>query len=504
MNIIIALLLAISLPFYHYSLMKIYQLSYYRLGEFFNAVIKKKAQFFLLGILLPVFAFFLCAILYEITKKRICIAFFVTLQAIIVGIYSYKSSKTKVNFTARIIRFIVLFIILSFIVFFPLIRIVNYYSPLLIFLSPLTFVLSHLIITPIENARNKGFIKRAKARLQKINPICVGITGSYGKTTAKNILYQMLSQKYKTHITPLNYNTPMGIAKAIMSMDEGTEVFIAEMGARYKGDIKELCEIVPIKYSILTAIGNQHLETFKSEKTLIETKCAIISASKEGACVVNGDCVDISKIKMAKHCKVSSKTSTLASYSSVKYSTSGVKFTLSIDGERIEMETKLLGKHIPSCVCACAYLSKIMGISGLQIKKAVTQLKPVAHRLELLYNGSDIIIDDAYNANEEGMKNALDILSAFSSKVRILITPGIIELGKEQYAVNKKMGEYTASRCDYALFIGSNGKALYDGATSKAMENSFVFSTLNEAMEKLKTIKGERAILFENDLPDES
>ncbi len=503
MNFLIALILAISLPFYHYETIKIYQLSYYRLNEFLPSIIKKKADGFLVGLLAPLVSFGVGVLLSEITKNNICIAFFVTIQAIIVGIYSYKKMKTKIKFTARLLRFISIFALASFAMFLPLVYYFVYFSPLLVYLSPIAFFVTHILLSPIENARNIRFIERAKRKLEKINPIRIGITGSYGKTTTKNILYEMLSQDYETYATPLNYNTPMGIAKAIMSMRDDTEVFIVEMGARYKGDVQELCDIVSPNYGILTAIGNQHLETFKNETTLIETKSAIIGATHLGKCVINGDSVDISKIRLSSHCVISSKSSPNAKYSSVKYSSDGARFTIELYGEKVEIETKLLGKHIPSCICACACLSKIMGISAKKIKKAVTRLKPVAHRLELLYNGNDIIIDDAYNANEEGMKNALEVLSSFSDKTRIVITPGIIELGSEQYAVNKLMGEYTASCCDYALFIGRNGVALYDGATSRGMERAFVFSTLNQAMEKLKTIKGERAILFENDLPDE-
>lgn len=170
----------------------------------------------------------------------------------------------------------------------------------------------------------------------------------------------------------------------------------------------------------------------------------------------------------------------------------------------LRLVTRLLGDHIPSAITQCALTAFALGVSTQDIKKAAAALKPVAHRLELLYNGNDVIIDDAYNGNESGAKNALIALSRFAPRVRVIVTPGLVELGERQFAANKELGEFAAKYCDYAIFLGPNSDALLAGALYGGMNPDFVYKvrSLEEVTEILKTIKGEKAVLFENDLPD--
>jgi UDP-N-acetylmuramoyl-tripeptide--D-alanyl-D-alanine ligase len=166
--------------------------------------------------------------------------------------------------------------------------------------------------------------------------------------------------------------------------------------------------------------------------------------------------------------------------------------------------TKLLGEHIPQSITLCAAVAFRLGVPLEKIKIAAEGLKAVAHRLELLYNGSDIIIDDAYNGSEQSIKSALKTLKLFSPRLRIAITPGVVELGKRQEQANEQIGEMAANCCDYLLAVGVNAQSLKKGALNGKMSLDKVYAcaSLNEATEKLKEIKGERAILFASDLPD--
>ena len=415
-----------------------------------------------------------------------------------------------------------------------------------IFPGILAFLIAAIITSPIEKRRNARFVTAAKTALAaRADLIKIGVTGSYGKTTAKNLLSAFLSKEYSTCATPGNYNTPMGIAMTVRDeLLADDEVFVAEMGARYRGDIRELCDIVSPSVAVITAIGTQHLETFGSEENLLATKNELIEAlPADGVAIFNGD--NDGAIKLYNRCakrrlisgndeeavqklyalfstgdsrakgkpaagvkpteeEVKALSRFDAFYGDIGYAARGMEFTLVVNGSAARIATALLGAHVPSMIAECALTANYLGISLEKIKFVASEVKAVAHRLELLYNGDDVIIDDAYNGNEAGAQNALEVLSKFSPRIRVLITPGIVELGERGEAANARIGELAAVSCDYAVFVGGNASALARGAKSAGMnaDNVTEVRDLACAVEKLKTIKGEKAVLFENDLPD--
>lgn len=537
-------------PLYAYRILLLYQLSAYRLKELRTAIKRKPPVYFLISPLLCVISFAACAVIYPFVPGY---EFVVTIALpLVAGIASainaHLSAKIKLAFTARLKRFIAVLAGLTVIfsasmtVFYPPVFAI---AP--IFPGSLTFFLTAAITSPVEKRRNARFVLSAKSALEKrADLIKIGITGSYGKTTAKNLVTAFLSKQYSVCATPGNYNTPMGIALTVRDeLLADDEVFVAEMGARYAGDIRELCEIVSPSIAVLTAIGTQHLETFGSEEKLLQTKNELVNAlPSDGVAVFNGDndgCVKLYEKctcrrlisgrdeeavkrlyaltdgnKAANNGNISIKTNLPTSdeinslskydafYGDIGYAARGMEFTLVVSGRATRMTTALLGAHVPSMIAECALVADYLGIPLEKIKFAAEEVKPVAHRLELLYNGDDVIIDDAYNGNEAGAKSALEVLSKFSPRIRVLITPGIVELGAVGESANERIGELAAVSCDYAIFVGSNSGALARGAKSNGLkqENVTEVRDLDGAVEKLKTIKGEKAVLFENDLPD--
>ena len=204
--------------------------------------------------------------------------------------------KNKLVFTKRIIRFYIFLTILSFFLFF----LVNFYikniylkifDSLLIFLClPLCIVIVHYISLPVELLIKQYYISKAIRKLKKKKIIKIGITGSFGKTSTKNILKEILEKKYKVCASPKNYNTEMGLSKTILEYLDDHNILIAEMGARHKGDIKILAKMVEPDYGIITTIGPQHLETFKSLETIEDTKFELAENLKQdGVMIFNGD-----------------------------------------------------------------------------------------------------------------------------------------------------------------------------------------------------------------------
>ena len=316
--------------------------------------------------------------------------------------------------------------------------------------------LANLINAPVEKKIADGFVADARRRLAEMPDLTVvGITGSYGKTSVKMFLSALLSAKYNVLATPGSYNTTMGVVRTVREMLRPShQIFIAEMGAKQVGDIKEICELVHPTYGILTSIGEQHLETFGSVDNIVATKFELVDAiPAEGFAFLNYDNPYIRSRQVAVPVVTYGGPDSGADYqySDITVDTHGCQFTFTApDGESCSYTTKLLGAHNVQNLAGCMALAHRLGVSLKELVYPVRLLKPVEHRLQLLPNG---YIDDAYNSNPAGFRSALDTLAGFDAQ-RVLVTPGMVELGERQEALNRELGEYAATRCDWAVLVG--------------------------------------------------
>lgn len=379
------------------------------------------------------------------------------------------------------------------------------YASLAVF--PLILPIINSAMKPTEKIIAKNFLKQAEAKLKRIRPIKIAITGSYGKTTAKNILTAMLKTRFRVCATPLSYNTPAGISVAINdNLSETDEVFIAEMGARRRGDVAFLTRSVMPDIAVITAIGNQHLETFGSVENIIKAKSELLeNLPCGGKAFFNGDSAGVYKMYLSYGGnKVLTGKRGDVRYENAVMSVRGMEFDLLFGGSREHITSKLVGKHVPSMICLCASVAIELGVTLNEIKNAVNALQPIAHRLQMLYNGSDVIIDDSFSSNEAGFESAIGVLAQFSYLIKVIITPGVVELGREQYNVNYKLGGLAAGTCDYMIVIGGNSQALKKGAMAAGLQPRCIIEAKSraDAMENYKKIRGGKAVLFENDLPD--
>lgn len=376
-----------------------------------------------------------------------------------------------------------------------------------------TFVyIVNLINRPIEKSIRKGFCIKASKKLKEIpNLKVIGITGSYGKTSTKYAINTILSQKFNTLMTPESYNTTMGVVRTINEKLTSThQLFICEMGAKYVGDIKEICDIVNPDYGVLTAIGPQHLDTFKSLENVKKTKLELVdSLTEDGFAFVNWEDENIKKSGLPKNTVKFGLTKKADYYAeNITITERGSSFDVVLPNkEKIRVKTKLLGElNILNIVGAVAIADKL-GMTAEEIKVGVKYLRPVPHRLELKQNpNGSIIIDDAYNSNIKGAKMALDVLKSFESKQRILITPGIVELGDKAKEINRDLGKKAAECADYVILVGAEQtvpilNALQDKHYPK--QNTFVAKNLEEALQEMnRKINNNTVVLLENDLPD--
>ncbi|MGF1669618.1 MAG: UDP-N-acetylmuramoyl-tripeptide--D-alanyl-D-alanine ligase [Balneolaceae bacterium] len=382
---------------------------------------------------------------------------------------------------------------------------------------PFLLFLASYLMKPIEIQIQKGFKKKARQKLAMLPSLrVIAITGSYGKTSTKFILNAMLRERYKVCVTPGSYNTPMGICKVINDdLQAHHQILILEMGARYPGNIKELCDIAKPDMSIITNVGVSHLETFGSREVLIYEKATLARELKTGGVLVlNGDDEQVSEMSKLRNDIKVIKTGSNGSvvYENIRYDHEGttvdLKFGRNGESEKVEIKTELLGKHNVQNIVIAAAAAFELGIRPHTMALALRSLKPVEHRLELRKEGGLFIIDDAFNSNPVGAENAVEILSGFKTGRKIIVTPGMIELGSLQESVNRKFGEQIAhANLDLVILVGkTQTKAIQDGIQSAANGSSTEVKIVNSLFEANDILKSYArpgdVVLYENDLPD--
>lgn len=451
-------------------------------------------------------------------EKLLVPGLIIEIFALIYIIFSFKKQKEKKAFvvTARIKRAYTTYLIL----FASLVCLANIFNykiilPIANFAAILAYVFVYIVTIinrPVEAYIRHGFCKKAKTKLKEIPGLkVIGVTGSYGKTSTKYVVNTILSQKYNTLMTPESYNTTMGVVRTINEkLTSMHQLFVCEMGAKYIGDIKEITDIVNPTYGILTAIGPQHLDTFKSLENVKKAKLELVdSLPDDGIAFVNWEDENIRNSKITKN-MVKFGLSKEADYyaTNIDITERGSSFDVVIPNkEPIKIKTRLLGNlNVLNIVGAVAIADKL-GLTADEIKMGAKYIRPVPHRLELRQNpNGSIIIDDAYNSNIKGAKMALEVLKSFESKKRILITPGIVELGDKQAEINQELGKVAAESSDFIILVGaSQTVSIYNGIKEKNYpeSNVFIAKNLQEALSKMNEIlTKDSVVLLENDLPD--
>ena len=380
-------------------------------------------------------------------------------------------------------------------------------------LLPLWTALAGLLAWPAEKAISEMYFRDAQRILkERKDLIRIGITGSWGKTSVKFILGTLLEEKYHTLVTPASFNTPMGVTKVIRSrLEPGHRVFVAEMGARHVGDIKEMCRLVHPQIGILTSVGPQHLDTFKTVERVAKTKYELIDALPEDGTAVFADDGDIVRSlyeKTVKEKLISGLDPQNCDVwaENISISGEGSSFDLCTTDVRIPCRTELLGELNIRNILVCACLCLRLGLSAEQIARGIKKIHPVEHRLQLIPNpGGMTVIDDAFNSNIRGAEQAFKVLKEMSGN-RILVTPGMVELGDMEAEMNRNLGRAAAGCCDTAILVGKKrSEAIASGLLENGFrkENIIVANSLEEAAELLKArVKPGDTVLFENDLPD--
>ncbi|MFN8533748.1 MAG: UDP-N-acetylmuramoyl-tripeptide--D-alanyl-D-alanine ligase [Dehalococcoidia bacterium] len=375
---------------------------------------------------------------------------------------------------------------------------------------------ANLVARPVEASIRRYYLVQAGRRLREVGPVVVGITGSHGKTSTKEIVAALLAAKDETLKPPGSYNTLMGVCLTINRwLERRHRFFVVEMGAYGPGDIKALCDLVHPDAGILTAIGPEHLERFGSLENTERAKYELIEALPAvGFAVMN---VDDERVR---HLADSTRHVRVVRYGlledgmpeitadRIETGPDGISFDVVRGDERFAVRSSLLGRHNVSNLLAGIALALELDISPDQISRAVPRISAPDHRLQLIRTpGGATIVDDAYNANPAGVKAALDVLAEMTSGRKVLVTPGMVELGAVEAAENRRFGELAAAVCDTVVLVGPARTApIREGLLGTGFPEKQIVSvrSLAEVTERLPSLAGAGdVVLFCNDLPDQ-
>ncbi|MBI3366371.1 UDP-N-acetylmuramoyl-tripeptide--D-alanyl-D-alanine ligase [Candidatus Roizmanbacteria bacterium] len=316
------------------------------------------------------------------------------------------------------------------------------FSLFYIFVSFIFSIATTYIAIEITNIAShvlrSAIIYFAKRKIEKSKTVFIGITGSFGKTSVKEFLFHILSKKFIVAATEKNYNSDIGIALSVIRLlRNDTQFFIAEMGAYRIGEIAKCCKLTHPMYGILTGIGNQHLDLFGSHSNLVQAKFELIrSIPKKGRIYINRDVMPIQAIKIpvnASCCYYSTHKAANIVGSNITYLNHRLHASVMYKKTNFIIDTRLLGSHNIANLLPCIGLAYDLGMTKKDIEKAIQILNPVEHRLSIS-NGisGSTVLDDTYNSNVDGFIAAIHTADILPFKKKIIMTRGLIELGKEK------------------------------------------------------------------------
>lgn len=387
-------------------------------------------------------------------------------------------------------------------------------SMVVLALLPLVLIASNALLAPYEQHTRNSYEREAVERIKDVRPFIVGITGSYGKSSSKAMLAHLLQFKAPTLAATGSINTLMGITRHIREeLVHGTAFMVVEMGAFKTGSIRRLCQLTPPSAALITAVGDMHLERFGSLDEIVKAKSELAQSLPDGGLlVVNADSPGALRIAKASapRCRVllygETSTEDLETrLEGVSFSKNGTTFVLRTRQRTYECFTPLLGRPIVLNLAGVFTLSVAAGLDPEIAVSAMRTLKPVSNRLEVVEERGVTWIRDAYNSNQFGFRAALEVAAALPVARRILATPGVIELGPQQFDVNRTLSKEAAAVCDTTLIVtGTNKEAFVAGHRDAGREGALVpVPSRREAFRWLReSVKDGDAVILENDLPD--
>lgn len=429
------------------------------------------------------------------------------LKAIPVGFSKQKHEKKKIELTKKLLAVTILGIFQILFVFFYVSIFLNNYllALVLVFLLSLNFyvslTLSLLLLLPLDIAIKGMYVVTAKKKISKIKNLkVIAITGSYAKSSVKEILYYLVKDNFKSLRTPESYNTPLGISKVIdYELDDSYELFIAEIAAYKRGDISSLSRLISPDYGVITGIAPQHLERFGSIKNIIKTKFELYDFIRDKDKVIFNLQDPLIKQELTNHNIKNVKG--YADIRNIKFSKEGSEFDLTLNNKNFHLKSNLFGFSNIQNLSAAISAAKLLGVDTKTIISKITTLPQFEHRFELKKKGESMLIDNTFSSNLHSFEELVKTTETLNGK-KMLITPGLVELGKEEKEVHKKIGRMINGVFDKIILVGKTKRTL---EISKQLTGKFSF--IEDDYKKYNEIIRENTdkyhwIFLENDLTE--
>ncbi|MBE5738265.1 MAG: hypothetical protein E7354_00820 [Clostridiales bacterium] len=544
----VGFLLIIELQYFLKLLYNV-QLSGYTLGGVFRDFVRSLSGAYVHWILYLVVFISLLVInytnIYFLTFMLILSGFLLVLSG-----DKFRAMKS-IKYTKRMWRILVLSVVILFLYTILTILWMNKITilvmmPFILLINYCVLILVLMCLMPIECVIKLSYIRKAKIRLLSMkNLIRVGITGSYGKTSTKEILHTILSEHYYTVSTPKSFNTPMGITKVVLNNLKNThEVFVCEMGAKKVGEIKELCDLVDVGYGIVTSVGRQHTSTFGSTANIYRTKKELPDYLTNKSCVFNltnryvremyheftgvkigvfytkNHILHNIKLLVKKYTKIYKKyTISVKKYvlfdapyvgnvyaKNIEMNENGLLFDVYYNKNKLfSVDIALVGVHNVINTLLSIAMAIMLGVNTDNIERGIRKIKPIKARLEKFEGESGaIILNNGYNSNIDSVDYSLGALKLFRRPNILVITPGLIE-AKNLYNINKSLGQKIAGVSTEVIIVKKiNRDAIYAGLMSRGFDMSKVYfvSSFSDCRKLLATLGNDYVVLIENDLPD--
>ncbi len=429
--------------------------------------------------------YFIIPFIAYYTTGRFFVIFFIF--AFVPGIIIwYKKLDKKLVLTWRVKRFLILLVSLT--LFQDILCTLKEGCATYGVFMPLA--LAYIGSYMIEKFLFKVYMKEAKKKLHSMKDLqIVCITGSYGKTSIKNFVAQILSHKFKVYATPRSVNTLGGIVADINNnLPEDTQIYVCEAGARQSGDIYEITTFLEPQRVVVGRVGEAHIEYFKSLKNIIATKLEIMQSPRLKEAFIHTSVTD------EPHEKVTFFGDEIKN---IDAGLEGTDFELELDGKILKLHTDILGAFQTMNVAVAVRIAKSFGLSDDEIIDAVKNLEPVEHRLQLIKAGGKIILDDGYNGNIDGMLEGIRLCSLHDGR-KVIVTPGLVESSDE---LNVKLIEAINKVFDIVIVTGALNAELFD--KNLHVKNKIMLKDKSAMVDVLANqTKSGDIILFANDAPN--
>lgn len=376
------------------------------------------------------------------------------------------------------------------------------YAALVAAVSPMIMRFAAAVLLPFEKKNNARYLKKYAEKYREMKFIRIAVTGSFGKTAVKNMLYAALKSHYTVMMSEGNFNTPFGIVKSLEKY-AGEQIFIAEFGARRKGDIEELNRLLPPDRAVITGVNEQHLETFGSVSAVAGEKEKLAAAVKEPSHIVfNGGNAYTAEMAKRYPGSVTAGEKGDVTAERITETEEGLRFYLRYGGERRLVTFPLHGKHNAYNAAMAAAVALGLGVPLKDIAGSLKRLTPVPHRFEVKKAGDITIIDDGYNSNIEGAESGAESLRAFPGR-KVVSAAGIAEAGAKKRELNMRLGSALAGVADVVILSGENAKHIEKGLKQRGFSGEIIKTRgIAQTAKALPGIlRPGDVVWFQNDIP---